>query len=422
MHLMKDINVHLENRRVSRMFFVYLFLMYSLVCMTKNCFSGALAAIVEEGVLTLSQTTFITASFYIVYTPLQILGGVLADKFSTARLVLIGLLGSTACNVVIFFNQNYYVMLASWVFSAIVQSALWPAVFKMYSSQLVRSDRGTMIFFMSFASSAGLVFSYLVASFLPRWQLNFAVSAIVLFVLAVFLIAFCHKIDPILKRDTPIAKADHLATEEAPKGKQVFMLFLSSGFLVSLLAALLRYIVDNSGKTFTPTMLMQSYADISPSIGNLLTILVVISGLLGTLFVRFLLYPRIFKNEFTCSFVLLLAALPCTVLMRFVGSIPSWLCVVSLCIISLLSTGTGYLASCFAARFVKYRLNGTAAGLLNAAYSFGLVLQYIVLGKIAENFGWDVVTTLWIIMIVLSILLFAAAIRPSIRFKRQIHE
>ena len=313
-------------------------------------------------------------------------------------------------------------MLLSWVFSAIVQSALWPAVFKMFSSQLLKSDRGIMLFFMSFASSAGLVFSYLVASFLTRWQLNFAVSTVVLLLLAVVLLAFCRKIDPNLKRDEPIKTTDPLACEEAPKGKQVLLLFATSGFFLSVVAALLRYIVDNSGKTFTPTMLTQSYADISPSIGNLLTILVVLCGIVGTLIVRFLLFPRLFKNEFTCSLVLLLTALPFTILMRFVGHIPASLCVISLCVISLLSTGTGYLATCFAARFVKFRLNGTAAGILNAGYSFALVVQYIVLGKVADNYGWDVVTTLWIVMILLSILLFAFAIRPSIRFKRKTHD
>lgn len=422
MNFLRDTNVHIEDKRLSRSFFVFLFLLYSIVCMTKNCFSGALAAIVAEGTLTLSQTTLITASFYIVYTPLQILGGVLADKYSPARLILIGLLGSGVCNVVIFFNQNYYVMLVSWVFSAIVQSALWPGVFKTFSSQLWKGDRSTMLLFMSFASSAGLVFSYLIAACLTRWQDNFAVSFLSLFLLSILLVAFCHKIDPALKKDEPIETNDPLANEEAPKGKQALMLFVTSGFFLSVVAALLRYIVDNSGKTFTPTMLTQSYTDISPSIGNLLTILVVLSGIAGTLIVRFLLYPRLFKNEFTCSLVLLLVALPFTILMRFVGRIPVSLCVVSLCVISLLSTGTGYLATCFAARFVKFRLNGTAAGILNAGYSFALVLQYIVLGKVAENYGWDVVTTLWIIMIALSILLFALAIRPSIRFKRKIHD
>lgn len=421
MKLLRDVNVHLENKRFSRIFFIFLLLLYSLVCMTKNCFSGALAAIVAEGSLTLSQTTFISAAFYIAYTPLQVLGGVFADKYGSATLILIGLIGSAAANVVIFFNQNYYVMLLSWVFSAMAQSALWPAVFKCFSSQLVRSDRSMMIFFMSFASSIGLMISYVFAAALKRWQDNFAVSAIVLLLLAVGLFIICRIADPLLKKDERPVETDHLACEEAPKGKKVLLLFLSSGFLISLPAALVRYMVDNSSKTLTPTMLSQSYADISPSIGNLLTILVVVSGILGTLIVRFLLYPRLFKNEFTCTFVLLLCAIPFAVLMSFVGRIPAILCVVSLCLLSLLLTGTSFLASCFAARFAKYRLNGTAAGLLNASYSLALVFQYTFFGALAEKHGWGVVTTLWIIMISLATVLIALAIRPSIRFKREIH-
>ena len=48
--------------------------MYSIVYMTKNCFNAALADIVNEGILTKSQTGSITAAFYIVYAPLQIVG------------------------------------------------------------------------------------------------------------------------------------------------------------------------------------------------------------------------------------------------------------------------------------------------------------------------------------------------------------
>ena len=41
----RDINLHFENKRVSRHFLLYIFLMYALVYMTKNCFNGALADI-----------------------------------------------------------------------------------------------------------------------------------------------------------------------------------------------------------------------------------------------------------------------------------------------------------------------------------------------------------------------------------------
>ena len=421
MKLLSDVNVHLENKRVSRWFFLFLWFLYAFVCMTKNCFSAALAAIVDEGSLTISQTTFISAAFYIVYTPLQVLGGVLADKYSPARLVLLGLIGSAIPNIVIFFNQNYYVMLFSWIFSAAIQFALWPALFKLYSSQLVRSDRGMMILFMSFASSGGIMFSSLTAAALPRWQYNFAVSAAVLLLLALGLLLFTRKVDPLLIPDKHV-HVKGVDDEDAPKGKGAVLLFLSSGFILCLASSFLRYAIENSTKTLSPTMLSQSYESISPAIGNLLTVLVVVFGLIGTLLVRFVLYPRIFKNEFTCTLVLILAALPFMFILRYVGTVSAMLTILCLCMLALLLTGTSYLASTFAARFVRYRLNGTAAGILNAAYSLALVFQYTLFGNIAERIGWSAVATVWCATGVLAALLIALAIRPSIRFKRKIHE
>ena len=152
MKMMSDINVHLENKRESRIFFVFLWIMYSLVYTTKMCFSAALVFIKEEGLLTMTQASFIIAAFYIVYAPLQVAGGICADKYSPEKLITIGLLGSALANTVIFLNQNYYVMLAAWTFNAIIQFALWPSVFKILSSQLVRSDRSKMIFYISFSS------------------------------------------------------------------------------------------------------------------------------------------------------------------------------------------------------------------------------------------------------------------------------
>ena len=153
MKLLSDTNIHFENKRASRIFFAFIWLMYALVYMTKSCFSGALASIVAEGSLTLTETSIISAAFYIAYTPLQIFGGIFADKYSPEKLIVIGLLGSAVSNVVIYFNQSFWVMLIAWDFSAIIQFALWPAVYKIMSSQLVRSDRSRMIFFVSLNKS-----------------------------------------------------------------------------------------------------------------------------------------------------------------------------------------------------------------------------------------------------------------------------
>ncbi len=421
MRLMSDINVHLENKRESRGFFVFLWLMYATVYMTKNCFSGALAAIVEEGTFTLTQTTLISAAFYLAYAPLQILGGIFADKYSPERLITIGLLGSAVSNIVIFFDQNYYVMLISWVFSAIVQFALWPAVFKIMSSQLVRSDRSRMVFYMSFGSSGGLIMTYVVSAFLTDWRYNFLISAVVLILDALVMQLYCRHLDPILKKDyaapAPTSVSGEAARETQYDRMSTLKVFLISGFFAVLPAVLLRTMVENGTKTLSPTMLMQSYETVSPMLGNLLNIFIILAGILGTLLVKLVLYPRIIKNELVGYLCMLVLSLPFAIVLRFVGDLPIWLVVLSLCMISMLLTATHLFTQYFTMYYVFCGKNGTAAGVINAAASCGLLLQYCVFGSVADRFGWSAVTTAWIGMVVVSAVSLAFAIIPAARFK-----
>lgn len=43
-----DVNIHLENQMESRYFFWFIWLMYVVVFITKNCFNAALASTVAE--------------------------------------------------------------------------------------------------------------------------------------------------------------------------------------------------------------------------------------------------------------------------------------------------------------------------------------------------------------------------------------
>ena len=419
MKIMSDINIHLEDKRESRHFFVFLWLMYAVVYMTKNCFSGALSAIVEEGSLTLAQTTFISAAFYIAYTPLQILGGIVADRYSPEKMITVGLLGGAVCNTVIYFNQNYYVMLVTWVLNAIIQFALWPSVFKIMSSQLVRSDRGRMIFYMSFASSGGLIMTYIVSAFLTDWRDNFLISAIVLVISAFILLVYCKHLNPIMKKDK-IESTPVISDKNSDKKKMsTVKLFLISGFFTLLPAVLLRTMIENGTKTLSPTMLMQSYENISASTGNLLSIFIIVAGVVGTLLVKLVLFPRIIKNEITAYLIMMIAALPFTVVLRFVGEIPAWLVILSLSMISMSLSATHLLTQYFNMLYIPYGKNGTAAGILNAAASLGLVLQYCVFGSVAQDHGWQTVTTIWIVMTVLGIAACLLTVVPARRFKKQ---
>ena len=164
---------YLKDEKLCILLFVFLFLLYAIVFMTKNMFTSAMASIVEDGFMTKSQTGLINAVFWLVYAPFQIVGGYAADKYSPYKLIMIGLCGTVISNIIIYFNQSYCVMMSAWVFNAIAQFGVWPGVFKIVSTHITPKFRETAVFWLLFASSVGLGMSMLIASFVTHWQYNF---------------------------------------------------------------------------------------------------------------------------------------------------------------------------------------------------------------------------------------------------------
>ena len=411
-------NVHFEYAKVSRRFFWFLWLIYTLVYMTKSCFGAAMSSIVAEGALTKSQTGLITSVFYIIYAPLQILGGVFADKYDPEKLVKISLLGAAVANTVIFFNQNYYVMLIAWAFCAFAQFPLWPSIFKIISSQLYYKDRKSAVFYISFASSAGLIFAYLVAALITKWQYNFLVSAVILFTLALSFHIVCENVGDYMIPDVTFNKKDK--SKEKKNGEPTdFSLFFKSGFIFIVVIGFCRIIVANAVKTISPTMLMESYDGVSASVGNLLNILVLCAGVLGTLLVRTVIYPKIIKDEVAAMLLFFVISLvPCIVLI-YIGKVNIAVSVFMMCLIACVLTAVTYLTTMVSTQFTKYGKNGTAAGIMNSAASFGIVVQSYGIARIADSFSWKTVTTIFVGIVVFAIVLCIVAYPLWKRFKNK---
>ena len=81
-------------------------------------------------------------------------------------------------------------------------------------------------------------------------------------------------------------------------------------------------------------------------------------------------------------------------------------------------SGTQMLTQFINLKYVKYGLSGTAAGVLNCAASFGFVIQYCLLGSLADAYGWKVVTILWAIMIALGVFFILIAVKQSKQFAK----
>lgn len=410
--------MHLENKSVSKKFFWILWVMYAVVYMTKNCYSAAMASIVHEGVLTKAQTGLITAVFYLVYAPLQILGGIYADKYKPEKMIQIGLIGGAIANLIIFCNQNYYVMLFAWTFNAVIQFALWPAIFKIISSQLEAEYRVKGVYFITFSSTFGLVLAYIVAAVVKSWLYNFLLSTVFLLLFAfIFHIAYKraekHMVPDEEVKKIPIQKKESKNVETVSS----WTIFWKSGFILMIVVAGLRMIISNSVQTLSATILMESYEHISPALGNILNTLIIISGIVGVMLVNRFIYPRLVRNEVLATLLLIgIAIIPVSTLL-WIGKANVFIMVISLCLVAIVLTGAGLIMSHFSALFVKFGKNGLASGIYNSSAAIAITIQNYGVLSLAEHKGWKANVWLWIGMLIICGVLTIIAIPLRKRFR-----
>lgn len=396
---------YISDHRTSVLLFVFIWLMYAVVYMTKNCYTAAMAGIVNEGIMTKSQTGLIAACFYISYAPFQVVGGRLSDKYPPEILLLIGLLGAAVSNLLIYLNQNYIFMMIVWTFNGAIQFGIWPAVFKIVSSNLERAYRKKAIFLISLSSSSGMALAYIVAAFIKDWKNNFLLSAILLFFFtaATAVVYFFINRNATFEEEVPVVQTSPSAPVTTVTTKKVLF---GAGLLFLLPAFIITDLVSLGTKNFAPTMLMESYDTISPMIGNFLNVFLIIAGVLGTFLVKFI-YPRFVKEELSGLRNIGFISLPLLALCIFVGrKIPVSVTVISLCIVSACSAIMSTLRSYYSARFAKYGKNGEVAGIINACSSLGIVVQSYGLSKVADAYNWptvfSVITALWVIFLLIT--------------------
>ena len=375
--------------------------------------------IVDEGVLTKSQTGTITGVFYIIYAPLQLVGGILADRWKPERLIAIGLVGAGVANTVIFCNPSYTVMLAAWSFNAVAQFAVWPSCFKIMSSALCPEHRPRGLFFALFANPFGVMVSYLVAALVGNlWQNNFLISAIGLFVAAVYWVLL-HSITSRYTEQAEIVTTEK-ASPSAPAAKNGFgRVFVTSGILLFVVISFIKTSFDVGVKSLMPSVINDSYTNVSPRLATILSIIALVAGVLGIFFSKFW-YPGKFKTEASATAAMFLIALvPCGVVL-LIGKVNYWVIVAAMSLLILHTSSTApYLTTYAASRFEKWGKSATVAGALNLCSSLGITFANMVYTRVADAFGWAFTTWIWFILLSLGTVLALASVPLWARFLKK---
>ena len=401
---------YLESKSLSILLFVFLFLLYAVVYMTKSMFSSAMATIVEEGVMTKSQTGFINAVFWFVYALFQIIGGFAADKYSPHKLIIIGVSGAILSNLIIYFNNSYPVIIAAWSFNAAIQFGIWPGVFKIVSTQLEPNLRATAVFWMLFATSVGLGVSMLLASFVNSWQDNFLISMLVLIlflILYIIIYRYCEKRMVVKEFRSSSDTSTNVKVEKYP----MIPLLFSSGLIVLMVVCLFRTAVDNGIKMLTPVMLMESYEQLPAALSTRLSSILIIFSALAVLLTGFV-KGRITRCEVKAQIILYSLSLLPLIAVCFIGKLNYIIILVALSVaVMFVHSAAPFGQSFIVLNYGKYGRIGTVSGILNATSSIGNVAASYVFAKMSEYMSWQTISVYWVVIVAVS-LAFCIMILP----------
>ncbi len=380
----------LQDRKSSIQLFVLVFAVFGFLNMATNCYSAAMAEIVNEGIMTKSQTGLITAVFYLVYAPFQIVGGIAADRYSPSRLIFIGLVGAGAANLFIYFVQDYEIMMLIWALSGVVQFGVWPSIFRIVTTQLVPNHRIKCMFYITMSSVFGLLISYLCTIMVNHWKDNFLVSSFSLFFMAILFAPCYYKLEKKMKPEKAIM------TENSGKAKAGWKLYVLSGVPLLLIAYMIHSMLNLGIKALTPVMLMESYQTVTPVIGNALNIILIAVGPIGLILSRIRMFQafnpvRIISFFFGCS-------IPLLALIMYVGTIPILLIILALSILAILIAMLSMFFSYISVGFAKFGSVATLSGLFNCMASLGIVIANFWFAKLADNAGWGITTGIWLIL------------------------
>ena len=385
--------------------------------MTKNCFSAAMASIVEANVMTKSETGLISSAFYVFYAPFQIIGGIAVDKYSPYKLILIGMVGAGIANILIFLLEGYVAMLIIWSLNGIVQFGVWPGIFKIVTTELLPKHRSNGVLYIHTSYTVGLALSYLSAALISEWKNNFLFSAVTLFSLAViFLVLY-----KLLARYMTEDGADTKVGEEKPPADKIplrekLSVIVKAGIPLVLIISLIHSLLNLGIKALAPVMLMESYAAIDSSLANILNILLIVAGPIG-LFASHT--PRFMRLSPTKALTVLLAlSLPLLLVICFIGKIPSAFAILAMSLVMVCTGAMSILFSNIARGFVRYNCVGTLIGTINCMSAGGILVANYAFSRIAEAKGWQFTAGCWLALTALAFLLALASIPLWSRFKR----
>lgn len=361
---------------------------------------GAIIAEMEQstGIARSLLSMALTGSF-ITYGTGQIISGILGDKFSPKKLVSTGFIITVIMNLLIPICQSPYQMLAVWCVNGFAQSLMWPPIVKLMTSLLSDEDYSRATVKISWGSSSGTIFVYLVSPLLISlfgWKSVFVFSAALGIIMLVIWNKYSYEIE--------------LEPRKKTKGKQTSSLaaLFTPVMICIMLAIILQGMLRDGVTTWMPSYISETY--------NLSSVISILTGVILPLFsvlsfyIASQLYTKTFNNPVMCAGVIFGIGALSSLGLCFVTGHSAVLSVVLSALLTGCMHGVNLMLICMVPAFFKKHGNvSTVSGVINSCTYIGSAASTYGIAVISEKLGWSFTLRMWLLIAIAGTLLCIAS-------------
>jgi len=368
-------------------------LVYTVSYVGRTGYSANITAIIDRYGIVNATAGLVGTFFFFAYACGQLIHGTFCRYYPKRHFIAAALLISAAVNAVIFTEPEFGIYKYLWLLNGISLSVLWPSLVFTLSLEGNSGDVNRVTFLMSTPTIAGTLVSYCLSALLNQLDIYrwfFLISAI-LSAATALLWFFSFPFNNGAKDYKPIRRSPET---EKKKKKETISAALVMFLVVLGISTAGNSLIKDGLTTWIPKILKDQYST-SDSLSIILTIVLPICGLLGTMLLLWL--SKLIKNNMLlCGTmaasmaallgVIVLLTLPGTDVKSF---IPLLACAgIIYCLTAVINT----LATAKLPLELSGALDsGLICGVMNFCSYGGSTVSTYSLGKISDAGGWNAV-------------------------------
>jgi OPA family glycerol-3-phosphate transporter-like MFS transporter len=313
--------------------------------------------------------------------------GICGDRFSTKKLISLGLIATTVMNLLMPLCTSPYQMLAVWCVNGFAQAFLWPPIVKTMVVMIRAEDYGRTMVKVAWGSSIGTMLVYLVSPILIslwNWKAVFVASA----ACGVTMLLVWNA------RGLDIPPGPRKSKEESGTALRAMFTPL---MICIMVANMLHGMLRDSVMTWMPSYVSQTY-----HLDNSAAILSgVLLPMLGLLCFRITerLHRKVFPNLLTCASAIFIVSTLAAAMLYFCGGLGAGVAILLLALIKGSMNGINFLfISTLPTYFKKYGNISTVSGVLNSTTYIGSAISTYGIALGSVQYGWSASTFVWMLI------------------------